>query len=194
MPRKDINGNDFAPHSDFPVNPEVRNIEFAAGKAFFGKREFPNCFLTDLTIPQVDHFTVHPADYEFQDCHYLDERCDYLNAQTNGRTFDNIIFCNPVQIGFRGRFETKYFLEKAHDLLADDGTLIVLGNSTNKWSKFRNLQRYYDQLKEENDLDYDFKFELHDIDQDHPYRQNHIFYRMDNQVTTPNQLIHIKKA
>lgn len=195
MPRQDINGNDFEYYPVFPDNQTVKNIEFAAGKTFFGKKEFPNCYLTDVKIPDVEHFMTYPQDYETRDCHFLDQQCDYNNVETLGRSFDNVLFCNPLGIGFKGRDETKSFLEKASSILAQDGTIIVLGNSTNPWSKFESLNRHYRNLVALELLADEFVFELEQIDDAHPYRANHQFYITDFSAPTfPNQLIKIQRA
>ncbi|MFD1257104.1 hypothetical protein ACFQ3S_09875 [Mucilaginibacter terrae] len=195
MPRQDINGNNFNHYLNFPNDPMVKNIEFAAGKTFFGKMEFPNCYLTDIAIPPIEHFMNFPQDYENHDCHYIDQQCDYYKLNIGAKRFDNIIFCNPFEVGFRGRFETKDFLETAHTMLSEDGTVIVLGSSTNQWSQYRNLNRHYNYLIESNNLAYKFTFEFQTIDETHPYRHNHQFYITDlSTFTIPNELIKIKRA
>lgn len=195
MPRKDINDDDFIHHPNFPNDPNVTNIEFAAGKSFFGKREFPNCYLTDPITPDINHFMLHSEDYENHDCHYLDANCDYNNLNLEGKSFENVILCNPYGIGFRGRYETKSFLEIADTILSDTGTMTILGNSANPWTKYENIDKYYLHLLNSGELACSFDIQLEDIDEHHHYRLNHTFYHSDFSVEArPNQIIRIKKA
>lgn len=195
MPIQDINGNDLLHHQNIQQDPTISNIEFCAGKSYFGKREFPSCYTTDINIPNINHFMDFPHDYEVQNCHFLDASCDYNNHSLGSRTFEHVIVCNPYGIGFRGIYETKKFLEIAYDLLIPEGTLIIIGSSTNLWSKYRNFQKYYRQLLDSGELSINFTCDFEEIDENHDYRSQYQFYHSDLKVQSiPNQIIRLKKA
>lgn len=192
MPILDIHGTPLVHHT--VLTSEIRNIEFCGGTGFFGKKEFPLCYSTDIEIPKLKHFSLYPDDYETQDCHFLDERCDFFNPPFHGRTFDNIIICNPYNLGFSGRFETKRFLVNINELLNDDGKLFLIGNSKNPWSRFRNLSKNYKYLVDDAEVEDVFEFILEELNSDHYYRINYTFYVTGfGQQTIPDQLITIRK-
>lgn len=192
MPISDINGRPLQHYTNFP-NDEVLNIEFGAGKGHFGKKEFPNCYLTDLSIPEIPHFTLHPDDYENIDCHYLDYECNYFETNLNGKTFDNLIICNPFEYGFLGIGTAKDFLDRAGELLNDNGCVYIIGHSKNPWSKYRNIERYLDKLKASGELTYNMELTKETIDDQHDYSKYN-FTHCDLKTTTePNEKIIIKK-
>jgi len=153
MPIKDVNGFPLVHYNNFP-NDEVRNIEIGAGKNYFGKREFPSCYITDLKIPNLQHFTIYD-DYENQECHYIDDEFNYFETDVNGRTFDNLIFCNPFKFGFIGIAHAKDFLNKAGELLNENGFIHIIGHKTNPWTKSKNIVKYFNKLKDSDELLYD---------------------------------------
>ena len=173
MPILDINGAPLAHHLELVT--EINNIEFCGGTGFFGKKEFPLCYSTDLVLPNMEHFTTYPNDYENQRCHYLDGVCDFYNPPFHGRTFDNIIICNPYEVGFSGKYQTKRFLSNIEQLLNDSGRLTLLGNSKNPWSKYKNLNKYYWKLIDEGEVMDIFNFNLEQLDASHSYRLNYKF-------------------
>jgi len=194
MPINDVNGHPLVYYNNFP-NDDVRNIEIGAGKNYFGKREFPRCYITDLKTPSLEHFTNYD-DYENQDCHYIDTEFDYFESNINGRTFDNIICCNPSEYGFLGLGYAKDFLNKAGELLNDDGSIFILGHKKNPWANARKIEKYLKQLKESEQLLYNLEivdFEI--IDEQHRYIQEYKFTRCDIETSTqPNEKIVIKKT
>jgi len=192
MPIIDINGTPLAHYS--LLDPSISTIEFGAGKGFFGKKEFPSCYTTDREIPSVEHFSRFPNDYETRECHFIDATCDYLNLELNGHTFNHIVLCNPYGIGFSGRNNTKYFLMIANAILNPDGIITILGNSTNPWSTYSNIEKHYKKLVEDKELEDLFTHEVESINDNHRYRLDHCFYRTGfKEPTYPNQLIKIKK-
>ncbi|MBE8719654.1 hypothetical protein [Sphingobacterium pedocola] len=192
MPIFDINGQPLVHHLELVR--EIKNIEFCGGTGFFGKKEFPLCYSTDLVLPKMEHFTKFPDDYEKQSCHYLDGVCDFYNPPFNGRTFDNIVICNPYEVGFNGKYQTKNFLSKVQQLLDKNGKLTLLGSSKNPWSKFKNLNKYYYKLIEEGEVTDVFNIDLQKLEEDHYYRSNYKFYVTGlGQETIPDELIIIRK-
>lgn len=190
MPILDRQGNHLVSYDDFPLNDEVHNIEFGAGVNYFGKKEFPNCFLTDIQPPSCDHFLVHPDDYEKKECHFLDSMCNYLNADFGHKTFYNLIFCNPFNIGFIGQGHADEFINRATALLNEDGKIYILGNTRNPWTKSRSIRKY---LSEKVDLG-EVEIEVTTLDENHSYIAEYTYKQCDMvTTTTPNELIIIKK-
>ena len=98
MPIFDKNGFEIEHHNNFPLDLEVINIEFGAGRNNFGKREYPKCYLTDLSLPNLQLHFKNYIEYENEDCHFLDNVCNFLEYSFQ-RKFDNLIFCNPFSYG-----------------------------------------------------------------------------------------------
>lgn len=119
----------------FPSNEEVHHIEFGAGLGYFGKKEFPNCFLTDLSDYSFTHFNDLLDPTEIDKCHFLDKVSDYYSLDVQGRKFNKLIFCNPFGYGFRGKNETAKFLKRAEELLNVNGEIFVVGQVGNRWVK-----------------------------------------------------------
>jgi len=190
----DINGSEIVWLRNFPNDENVENIEFGSGKSYFGKKYFPLCYLTDITNNQLEHFFGF-TDYELQDCHYLDYTCDFNTVDLNGKTFSKVILCNPFFIGFRGREYTKEFLNKAGHILNDLGSIIVIGNSTNGWSKYRNAEKYLGHLTNGGELNYHFAISpLTTLDDRHEYRMTNTFTMTDIKYQTyPDEMFTITK-
>lgn len=193
MPINDINGIPIVHHLNFP-NDDVRNIEFGAGKNYFGKKEFPNCYLTDLDNPNLPHFTHYP-NYEIEDCHYLDANCDFFKYSFN-RKFDNIILCNPFLYGFLGLGDAKRFFDRAGDLLNDDGKIHIIGSSFNKWCSKDSYDDYMSNEIDEYKSNYSFVLEDHvHLTRQHDINTSFSFYQAGlKDRTYPNQILVIKKV
>jgi hypothetical protein len=192
MPIADIYGNPLVHHVNFPID-EVRNIEFGAGKNYFGKREFPNCYITNLTTPNLLHFTHYP-NYETVDCHYLDATCDYYEYNFN-REFENIILCNPYHFGFSGLGDGKRFFDRAGDLLCNEGKIHIIGSSLNKWCARDSYDDYMSNEIEEFKSIYEFEL-LHcvPIPRQHLFNTTYKFYKSELlDRTYPDQMLVIKK-
>jgi len=190
MPILDIQGNHLASFDAFPFNEEVQNIEFGAGVNYFGKKEFPNCFLTDIQPPNCDHFQQYPEDYENRNCHFLDSICDYLSTDFGEKTFSNLIFCNPFGIGFLGQGHADEFISRATDLLNEEGKIYILGSASSPWSKSRKIKRYLSELIELGVIE----IEVTSLDPEHAYITEYNYLQCDMVTkTTPNELIVIKK-
>lgn len=126
----------------FPDDPSIKNIEFGAGKGYYGKKFLPSCFSTDIQNGNLLHFTEIDGSEGDQECHYLDnDNCDFFNYNFS-RQFEKIIICNPFGFGLKNKFESIDFFNRAGDLLVNDGKLIILGNVRNPWANYENLQKY----------------------------------------------------
>lgn len=196
MPIEDINGNPLQHYRDFPNDEIVNNIEFGGGKGYFGKREFPNCYITDLKRPEeIQHFSIYEDDYENQNCHYLDAEVDYFNSEIDGRTFDNLIFCNPSGFGFLGLAHAQEFLNRAGELLNENGRIHILGHTSNPWSKSKKVLKYLEKLTEGGELNFVMSIaEKIELDEHHEFIQNHVYTWCDTKtVTKPNERIIIQK-
>lgn len=179
----DINNTEIVAYSDFPNNDEIRNLEVGASRNCFGKKYYPSCYLTDLTEPSFPHFQSL-TDYDENNAHFLDYVGDFYNLNFT-RDFDLAIFCNPYGFGFRGKEESKRFLNKSGQVLRNGGEILILGNRANDWSKYENAEKWLSRLNDENILDY--KLELSPLtllDENHTYRTNHIFRKMTVDDTT----------
>lgn len=143
----------------FPLTEEVTNIEFGAGRGCFGKIEFPQCFLTDL----MDNGLQHATDIdnpEVEDCHYLDGIADYYTFNFDGRKFRNLVFCNPFGFGFNGKYETIRFLNRALELLNENGEIYILGQNGNGWVKKNKAVKWVSNYNETNDCNWSINKEL----------------------------------
>jgi SAM-dependent methyltransferase len=179
----DINNTEIVAYSDFPNNNEIRNLEIGASRNCFGKKYYPSCYSTDLAEPSFPHFQ-RVIDYNENNAHFLDHIGDFYNLQFT-RDFDLAIFCNPYGFGFRGREESKRFLNKSAQVLRSGGEILILGNNANDWSKYSNAEKWLSRLNDENILD--FKLELSPLtllDENHTYRMNHVFRKMTVDDTT----------
>ena len=190
----DINGSEIVWLKNFPNDVNVQNIEFGSSKSYFGKKYFPLCYLTDITDNDLQHFFGIP-DYHLIDCHYLDYTCDFNTINLNGRTFNKVIVCNPYGIGFRGKEYAKEFVNRAASILSDDGSILVIGNSTNTWSQYRNAERYIRNLTDDGELEYRVVIsELTTLDDQHIYRNSNTFTCSDiKSITRPNEMFTISK-
>lgn len=77
--------------NSFPNPVEVVNIEFGAGKGYFGKANFPMCFATDIE----DYDRIHITDCEGcdeSDCHHLDSLLDFFEFDFGNRKFNRLVF------------------------------------------------------------------------------------------------------
>lgn len=177
MPILDINNTEIVYHSDFPNNNQIRNLEVGASRNCFGKKYYPSCYLTDLTEPSYPHF-YGLVDYSENNSHFLDHIGDFYDLQLD-RDFDLTIFCNPYGFGFRGKENSKKFLNKSGQVLSEGGQILILGNKANDWSKYENAEKWLNRLNEEQMLDYNLELSpLTEIDENHIYRTNHVFRKM----------------
>lgn len=195
MPIFDMHQNELVHHLDYPNNNQIKNIEFGASKSYFGKKEFPYCYLTSLEYPNLPHFKTLD-NYDEEDCHYLDGTCDFLNDDLNGRTFDKLIFCNPFGYGFKGREYAKEFLNKAGSLLNENGEIFFIGSRANIWIKYHNVNRYFNHLKNNDELKYELELsELTELTSTHNYIVNYVYNLCDiSKTTIPNEMFTIKKT
>lgn len=190
----DIFNNEILHFENFP-NDEVHTIEFGAGKGCFGKKFLPTCYLTDIYQIDLPHFKTLDEYDENSNCHYLDHICDFLDSPSIERTFNKLVFCNPYEFGVGGYGETKQFLSRAGELLDIGGEILIVGNSTNRWSQYKKAKKYYDQLIQDENLDYRFEIaDLITLNDNHPYRVNNVYTLSNINVQTfPNQLYTITK-
>ncbi|QLC66712.1 hypothetical protein LPB248_10555 [Flavobacterium sp. LPB0248] len=198
MPINDKFGIPIIHHPNFPNDIVgdigVGNIEFGAGRNYFGKREFPNCYLTDLKNPELDHFSIH-EDYEIRDCHFLDANCDFYKYDFD-RTFQNIILCNPYFYGFQGLGNAKKFFDRAGDLLENDGKIHIIGSSSNKWCCKDSLEEYLENEIEEYKSNHTFILEAHEeLTRQHTINVTYNFYKTElKDITVPNERLVLKKV
>lgn len=178
----DINNTEIVAYSDFPNNDEIRNLEIGASRNCFGKKYYPSCYLTDLAEPSYPHFQTLP-NYDENNSHFLDYIGDFYDLNLE-RDFDLAIFCNPYGFGFRGREESKRFLNKSGQVLRNGGEILILGNKANQWSKYENARKWLSRLNDDNILDYQLELSpLTVLDENHTYA-NHIFRKMTVDDTT----------
>lgn len=193
MPIFDINGNPLAHHTNFP-NDDVDNIEFGAGKNYFGKKEYPSCYLTDIEYPNIEHFMTD-ANYELGNYHYIDGLCDYYDYNFN-RKFNTIILCNPYKFGYIGLAEGKRFFDRADQLLNPNGEIHIIGKSINKWCSSESLEFYLDNQIPEFKASADFRIESYlELNEQDEINTTYDFYQVGLQRTTlPNERIVIKRV
>lgn len=160
----------------FPLPEAVKSIEFGAGKGYFGKVEFPNCFLTDLN----DWGVLHASEVkgtEFEEFHHLDGIIDYFKFNFEGRKFDRLIFCNPFLFGFKGKYETIRFLNRAKELLFDNGEIYVLGQKKNGWVNKHKTEKWVEEYNSNINKNWSFtnfltSEQLEDINSRHIFRKS----------------------
>ncbi|MDQ6470132.1 hypothetical protein RB619_05715 [Flavobacterium sp. LHD-80] len=195
MPILDKNGNPIAYHEIFPGDVEVNNIEFGAGRNNYGKIEYPNCYVTDLSYPAELKSYFQEYEDDNTDYHYLDNICDFYNTNF-GRQFENIILCNPYGYGFYGLAAAKKFFDRAGEILIENGLIHILGKNNNKWSKKESFDKFI-----KNDVitvyqsKYDFKLESFEtLDSEHDINVKYKFYTTGLLTETiPNERLIIKK-
>jgi len=193
MPILDQTGTEIVHYTNFPDDDGVNNIEVGAGRNCFGKKYFNQCYLTDLSTPNYPHFSQND-NYDEINSHFLDEIVDFYNL-TPVRTYNRIIFCNPVGFGFQGKENAKKILNKAGELLNLDGEILVVGNSTNGWAKYDSATKWLGRLVQDGLLDYNFQISaLSPLTENHIYRTDHMFWKMTvDEPTIVNQMFTITK-
>lgn len=195
MAINDVNGNQIT-QNFYNVSDGIINIEFGAGKGYFGKKEFPSCYTTDKKTPSVDHFILHPLNYDTIDCHYIDFDCDFFEHNFNNRKFNNIILCNPYGFGYYGYLGAQKFFNRAGEILNDNGKIIVLCTHSNKFAKKDALEDYLSL--EDSDFKSNYEFMLEEfvnLDANHPINQGYKFHQSClNKKTIPNQKLVITKV
>ncbi len=189
----DINSN-YIKQNKYDKYDKVVNIEFGSGKNYFGKCEYPECYLTDKNIPQSPHFMECLPDYHEADCHYIDFACDFYDHNFYGRLFQKIILCNPFGFGYQ-LSEGRLFFNRAGDLLDNNGQIIIICSKTNPHVKKKLLDFY---LSTNNPLwksRYDFEIEHFEVmDNEHYIRKQYKFKQSCLiKDATPDQKIIIKK-
>lgn len=189
----DISGNHITPNNYNNLD-EIVNIEFGSGKGYFGKREYPECYLTDQKIPDLQHFMECLPDYHNSDCHYIDFACDFYHHNFNGRLFQKIVLCNPYEFGYIGLSEAKIFFNRAGDLLDNNGQIIICSKS-NPFVKKRKLVDYLGCNISSFQSKYKFIMqEFEEMNETHRIRQDYRFkYSCLIKDATPDQKITIKK-
>lgn len=191
----DKNGNPIAYHEIFPGDVEVNNIEFGAGRNDFGKREYPNCYVTDLSYPNELKSYFKEYQEDIKDYHYLDNICDFYNTNF-GRQFENIILCNPYGYGFKGLASAKKFFDRAGEILVKNGQINIIGKSNNPWCKKESFDKFIkNDTIEIFKSKYDFEIDSFEIlDGDHQINTNYKFYTTGLKLETiPNERLTIKK-
>ncbi|TRW25841.1 hypothetical protein FMM05_06360 [Flavobacterium zepuense] len=191
----DIFNNEIVEFVNFP-NDQVFSIEFGAGRGCFGKKFLPACYLTDAVNNNLPHFRELEEYSENSQCHYLDSMYDFINSEDLGRTFTKLIFCNPYDFGVGGYGETKQFLSRAGQLLDVGGEILMIGGVKNRWVKHKNAVTFYEELIAHNNLSYEFQISQPIVlDENHEYRQNHVFTLCDiNVEIKPTQMYKITKV
>lgn len=191
----DKHGNPIIYHENFPHDMEVTNIEFGAGRNDFGKREYPNCFVTDLSYPEDLKSYFNEYHEDISDYHYLDNLCDFYNTNFQ-RQFQNIILCNPYGYGFSGLAGAKKFFDRAGEILVNNGQIHIIGKSNNPWCKKESFDKFIknDTIKEFQSK-YKFKLEsFENLDTDHQINTIYKFYTTGlKKETVPDERLTIKK-
>lgn len=192
----DIHNNEIAHHPSFPNDEEVINLEIGAGRNFFGKKFFPNCYLTEdnhSDVKNLKHFKELDDYNEESKCHFIDSFRDLYSLKGLGKTFNRIICCNPFEYGFANVLKTINTLNTLGELLTVGGHILIMGNNYNKWSKRDKFDKYY--IEGINDINY--RFEVSDytvLDDNHRFVVDHTYYRtcMEEPVR-PTYVYSIKK-
>ncbi len=197
MPIFDIHGD---PITDLTKNnsndANIVNIEFGAGKNYFGKAQYPQCYLTDKKKPDLSHFS-ELFDYDKDsDCHYLDFMCDFYEYDFGGHTFETLILCNPHGYGYSSDVSGQFFFNRAGSILRDNGQIVVLSSHTNKFGNKKHLEAF---LNCDDPIFFSkYIFILEDFEEltpEHEIRQNYQFKHSNlTTVATPSQKMIIRKV
>lgn len=162
----------------FPTNEDVVNIEFGAGKGYFGKSEFNPCYQTDKFKFELDHVCDVEHD-DLERLHALDCSVDFF--EVNSRKFERLIFCNPYGFGFSKRYQAFDFLQQAEKLLNTNGEILVLGQQKNGDAIDRKAKKYlakYNEEKNKTIWTFDREIPQEEITR---INEKHSFRRTDNQ-------------
>lgn len=194
MPIFDRFENEISHHVDFPSNLEINNIEFGAGRSFYGKKEYPKCYLTDLNYPELLHFT-QAENYTEENSHFLDDLCNFYDYNFE-RTFENIILCNPYGFGLNGLGEAKKFLDRAGQLLNVNGEIHIIGSSSNYWCNKESFEDYFHNEIEVYKSNYKFVLqEFNELSRQDNINITYRFYQTAlKKITVPNEKLVIKKV
>jgi hypothetical protein len=200
MALNDINNEELRSFEGFPNDLQVLHIELGAGINNFGKKFFPDCYLTDkdeLIFSDYPHFMTQYPDYEKLNCHYNDIRFDIFaeSGLIPDNRFKTVIFCNPYHYGFRYEDNAILSLDLVGRILEPGGQLIVLVNHTNRWAQYRETSKLFNRLSQENKLKYEFFISpLTIMDENHEYRKEHKYFTcVMGEETRPTQLYSFTK-
>lgn len=189
MAVEDLNGELIKHHPDFPNDSSVENVEIGAGKTAFGKKFFPNCYLTERMespVSNLTHFTKLD-DYNEEDanCHFIDHFSDLDGIVSNPKTFSHVICCNPYGYGFRSENSTVKILNAVGKILDIEGKLIILGNSSNPWADYKKARKNFSKVS--SGLNFNFELsEIEELSEEHIYRIGHKFFMTNlNKITNP---------
>lgn len=194
----DCNNLAIEGYDDFPNDPNVSNLEIGAGKGFFGKKFYPNCYLIDDNKEiglNYSHFLSLP-DYSnnLNKCHFLDYFCDFNQTGFKGKKFNNIVICNPYGYGFKSVNYAIEFLSNVDQILINKGKLTVLSNSRNVWGAYRRVSKYLEQTISEISSNFVLS-EKNSIDEEHKYRVDMDYFSSGLEIPTyPNEFYSLTKS
>lgn len=155
---KDIKFTHADYYYDFHNTVGVDNIEFGAGKSYFGKVEFSKCFLTDKIDFGAVHFLNNNIIVDDTNIHYLDGIADFYNYDFEDKKFENLIFCNPYYYGCNSLSATERFLNRCYDLLQTEGKIHIFGGYHNSY--VNKIQKWFDKL----DAEMKSKWQIEELD------------------------------
>lgn len=160
-------------------NPQILNIELAAGYGNFGELYYPLCFLTDL--PNVNSPLLH-------------FHCDASDIPTADNRFQYIIVCNPYSFGFQNEASALPLLQEWTRVLKNSGAIILIGHTKNPFTQPTRLEKFVNIFNNSQNV-VEIKIEICAINPAILY-PNYIFYTTDRRFqTVPNLkiLLYVKK-
>lgn len=160
-------------------NPQILNIELAAGFGNFGELYYPLCFLTDL--PNVDSPLLHFY-------------CDARDIHAEDNRFEYLIVCNPYSFGFQNEASALPLLQEWTRVLKNGGSVILIGHTKNAFIQPQRLQKFVGIFNNSQNI-VEIKTEICAISAENLY-PNYTFYNTDRRFRTiPNLkiLLYVKK-
>ncbi|MCV9931802.1 methyltransferase [Flavobacterium sp. LS1R47] len=192
----DSSGQNFSTH-DFNQTDDILNIEFGAGSGFFGKKNYPKCYTTDLSFPEKNHFSLESSYDKDTNCHYIDFECDFLSYNFGTKKFETIIICNPYGYGIRRPTEGKNFFDRIGNLLSESGALYVITQENNGYFNSKVVKKQFNK-----NLDNEFKssyaYDWHSYDNEginthYAFVRDFDFFTCTQRKINPNVLFKFTK-
>jgi len=157
---------------DFVENIEIKNVELGAGCNEFGKKYYPQCYLTTIDADSIKQCKPKPK---------IDIYCDAYNTPFQDCRFEHVIICNPFGYGFKTKHDSSKLINEIVRILLNKGKIIIISNIRNSFFKANKIEQYFEEYKKTNNINFVFKMEEIDAEKIYP---DIMFFQSDGETQT----------